>query len=311
MNDLISVIVPVYNVEKYLNRCVDSILLQTYKNLEIILVDDGSTDSSGNICDEYAKKDNRIQVIHKVNGGLSSARNAGLDIVNGKYISFIDSDDYIKNDMIESLYTACINEKVSITCCGRFDVYEKKIIKSFVLKKPVKLCLTEVLGRLLLWDGLDSAACDKLFKAELFEKVRFPVGKICEDMAIMYIVFENAGEVFHIASPKYYYVHRKNSITTSDFSEKNLDLFEVANTIYKHVVSNYKDLEKKADYFYILCLFSLLSKIYKSDAIDCYKEIFCDIKFKIKKMTKKIFFNKYLKIRTKLRILVMINYFYK
>ena len=125
MNELISVIVPIYNVEKYLERCLDSIIKQTYKNLDIILVDDGSIDNSTKICDEYVKKDSRIKVIHKENGGLSDARNVGIDNSDGKYICFIDSDDYIELDMIENLYDGIVKNNANICCCGKLLEYEK------------------------------------------------------------------------------------------------------------------------------------------------------------------------------------------
>ena len=126
MDELISVIVPVYNVEKYISRCIESIMKQTYKNIEIILIDDGSTDNSGKICDEYSLKDDRINVIHKKNGGLSDARNTGLDIAKGKYISLIDSDDFVSKFFIETLYNTCKNENCEIAICEYERVYEEK-----------------------------------------------------------------------------------------------------------------------------------------------------------------------------------------
>ena len=135
--DLISIIVPVYNVEKYLHRCVSSILQQTYSKFEVILVDDGSKDASGRICDVFASKDERVRVIHKENGGLSSARNAGLDIANGKYIGFVDSDDYIENDMYEIMYNALIKNNVDIACVGIYRDDEEKD-KSVIIRCPKK-----------------------------------------------------------------------------------------------------------------------------------------------------------------------------
>ena len=126
---LVSIIVPVYNVEKYLERCLDSLINQTLKDIEIILVDDGSTDDSGNICDKYAKKDKRIKVIHKENGGLSDARNIGLSIANGRYLQFVDSDDFIHKQMIEILYNTIINNNADISICDFDKVYENTKIK--------------------------------------------------------------------------------------------------------------------------------------------------------------------------------------
>lgn len=131
--DLISIIVPVYKVENYLSKCLDSMICQTYKNIEIILVDDGSPDNSGKICDDYAKKDSRIKVIHKENGGLSDARNAGLKIATGKYIGFVDSDDYISVEMYEKLYNQAKKEDADIACCNYYRVkMEKNLIKELL-----------------------------------------------------------------------------------------------------------------------------------------------------------------------------------
>ena len=133
MDKLVSVIVPVYRAEKYLERCILSIVGQTFRNIEIILVDDGSTDSSGSICDEYAARDNRIRVIHKSNGGLSDARNAGLEICRGEYIGFVDSDDYIELDMYEVLYKFAIVHRLDVCMCSSADVIDGKVINSSLL----------------------------------------------------------------------------------------------------------------------------------------------------------------------------------
>lgn len=135
MSDLVSVIVPVYNVEKYLARCLDSIINQTYTNLEIILVDDGSKDSSGQICDEYAAKDQRIKVIHKQNGGLSSARNAGLDIASGSYIEFVDSDDWIDKDTVKENLELIINENSNVVFFNHYQVFDDHIYECELLKE--------------------------------------------------------------------------------------------------------------------------------------------------------------------------------
>lgn len=139
MNDLISIIVPVYNVEKYLNKCIDSIINQTYKNIEIILVDDGSTDNSGKICDEYLLRDSRIKVIHKNNGGLSSARNEGINISSGEYIGFVDSDDWVEPNMYEEMYKKILYSNADIVDCGYWKEYENKSIK-YISANEVKFC---------------------------------------------------------------------------------------------------------------------------------------------------------------------------
>ena len=170
LENLISVIVPVYNVELYLKRCVDSILEQTYKNLEIILVDDGSTDNSGVICNTYAQVDNRIKVIHKKNGGLSDARNKGLDIANGKYVSFIDSDDWIE----KSMYLDCISSleryKANIIICRRYRAYDDKRKNIEEYKRYPLNCLMsteDALSNFMTFSGFDMSFCDKIFERRL------------------------------------------------------------------------------------------------------------------------------------------------
>ena len=173
-NPLISVIVPVYNVEAWLPRCGDSILSQTYENLEILLVDDGSTDDSGLICEEYAKKDTRIRVIHKENGGLSSARNSGLDAASGEYIGFVDSDDWIEPEMYAEMLSLMLKSDAQIVCAGRYDVAGGTGEKTVGLcpKRQEQVSGEELAGRIFLWDHCDSSACDKLYRRELFDGIR-------------------------------------------------------------------------------------------------------------------------------------------
>lgn len=224
----ISVIVPVYNVEKYIDKCMDSITNQTYKNLEIILVDDGSTDSSGKICDEYAKKDNRIKVIHKENGGLSSARNAGIDIASGKYIGFIDSDDYIELDMYETLYNIITEKNADISACGVIDVYNNntKVVKND--SRIVELNTEQALKTFLEAKGTGHSvfAVNKLYKKEVFENIRYPIGRIAEDAFVIVEILLQCKKVVITTAKKYYYIHREDSITTKKFSNKNYDVIE-------------------------------------------------------------------------------------
>ena len=183
MEKKISVIVPVYKVEEYLCRCVDSIINQTYKNLEIILVDDGSPDSCGRICDEYAEKDSRIKVIHKENGGLSSARNAGLDIATGDYIGFVDSDDFIDAEMYSMLYEMIKNADVEISGVnGRSFVEEEHLLPYIAGRKNIskeQSCEEAIKG--LLLRTFNSSVCSKLFLGSLFKSRRFEIGKLSED----------------------------------------------------------------------------------------------------------------------------------
>ena len=206
---LISIIVPIYKVEPYLQCCLDSIVNQTYKNLEIILVDDGSPDNCPQICDEYAARDNRIVVIHKENGGLSDARNAGLDVCKGEYVSFVDSDDLLDVNAIKSMLDANIDSSIVIaniktfvgddqpyrnknTCCNNSDY-----INLFPDDLLLSLCKDGTVYLRSVWG--------KLIRKDLFNNIRFPKGKLYEDMFVNYLLYYNAAKSTYISVPLYYY----------------------------------------------------------------------------------------------------------
>ncbi|EOS8043420.1 glycosyltransferase, partial [Enterococcus faecium] len=222
----ISIIVPVYKVEPYLRKCVDSILAQTFTDFEVILVDDGSPDNSGKICDEYASKDSRVRVIHKKNGGLSSARNAGIDVARGKYLGFVDSDDYIEKDMYELLYDNIVKEQADLSICGVYDLYanrEPKILKT----QYMVLSKIEAMKMILEAKVVSVQAWNKLYKKEIFDTIRYPEGVITEDAAVILPVLDKTEKVVIDTQQKYYYFHRENSITSSRFGEKDLDTINV------------------------------------------------------------------------------------
>lgn len=229
--ELISVIVPVYNVEKYLSKCIDSILEQTYKNLEIILIDDGSTDNSGLICDKYAEKDTRIKVIHKKNGGLSDARNKGIEASTGKYIMFVDSDDYIKNTMISAMYNHIISDNTDMVICRFVHVDENgSVIKNFSSMPPYENIVISS-DDILKWFSKENVlyfivACCKLYKSQLWNDIRFPVGKIYEDEFVAHHIMGKCKQVSVIAEAYYYYLQHSGSITNSKITIKHFDAVE-------------------------------------------------------------------------------------
>ena len=224
---LISVIVPIYKVERYLAKCIDSILAQTYSNLEIILVDDGSPDMCGEICDDYALKDERINVIHKENGGLSSARNAGIDIAQGEYIGFVDSDDYIEPYMYEKLYCAIEQNNCRLAVCNINYVFENgKVVPKCDKEKDKLMDFEEAIIEMNTYRIFDMGAWSKLYHKDLFKTIRFPVGKLSEDFFIMPQIFDKAQRISYVSTPCYNYFQRQNSITKN--KKINHDFIEAA-----------------------------------------------------------------------------------
>ena len=269
-NDLISVIVPVYNVEEYLKKCVDSIINQTYINLEIILVDDGSTDDSGKICDEYSKKDNRINVIHKENGGLSDARNAGIDIAKGKFLTFIDSDDFVENNYVELLYNTLVQYNADLSIASHKVIYDKTIMDKSTNEE---FCSDSklILEKILYDDGVDLSAWGKLYKAKLFKKVRFPVGRLYEDAATTYKLIDLSNKIAVCSKLVYNYVIREKSITNNTFSEKKMDLITSTKEMVDYIREKYPELEKACNRRLMYSYLSTLSQLAKTN--DENKEI--------------------------------------
>lgn len=240
MNNLISIIIPVYNVEKYLRRCIDTVVNQTYKILEIILIDDGSTDNSGKICDEYAAKDNRIKVIHKQNGGVSSARNFGLDIAKGDYIGFVDSDDYIDFNMFEHLKYLIDTYETLISEC---NIYVLKKIKhkgkiKQTKKQPIKYNSEDALIKCFTDSKINNFLFNKMFHKSLFNDIRFPNG-IYEDMAVMYKLISKAKYVSRSFETKYFYCVRENSLINSKYdNNRRIYYFNLLDNIINYCKKN-------------------------------------------------------------------------
>lgn len=228
-NDSISIIVPVYRAEKYLPQCIDSMLSQTYRNLEIILVDDGSPDRCGEICDEYAKRDQRIRVIHQPNAGESAARNAGLDLATGAYVGFVDADDWIELDMYERMHECITREQTQIVACG-WLLYEEITGREYVDRcyAPARFDGEEALYRLLKIAYFQGYMWNKLFDARLFgvngAALRFD-GRIhiCQDLLLSYQAVETSGAIYYYPAPLYHYrVHTTSAL--GSFNERNLSV---------------------------------------------------------------------------------------
>lgn len=210
----ISIIIPIYNVEKYLPACVESILQQTYKNLEVILVDDGSPDRCPVICDELAQKDDRIRVIHQKNKGLSGARNTGIDNAQGDYLIFVDSDDTVEQTLVEELYTYAEKWNCAIVACGRNYIFEDGQIVCKIAHDESKVYgFEEAMQEMNSFRLFDMSAWAKIYRKELFEDIRFPEGKLSEDYYIMYKLFDKAQTIGYVAKPLYNYLQRQSSIS--------------------------------------------------------------------------------------------------
>ena len=252
--DTISIIVPIYNVEQYLRQAVDSIRCQTYTNLEIILVDDGSPDNSGAICDEYAKADSRIKVIHKQNGGLSDARNAGIAAASGAYLGFVDSDDFIEPEMFQKLYDALVTHDAQMSVCsfryvGGLDERNSKIdIRDEVLSGQ-EILLEKCMSK-YAWGWV--CAWNKLYRKEMFQELRYPVGKAHEDEFVLHSLLWDVPRVACISYVGYNYVQRSSSIMSTykvnrlDGVEARIhraDFFEAkgvpASVQYKNLIRGY------------------------------------------------------------------------
>lgn len=240
---LISVIVPVYKVEPYLDKCISSIANQTYRNLEIILVDDGSPDSCPAMCDAWAEKDSRIRVIHKPNGGLSDARNAGMAVATGELMAFVDSDDWIAPDMYEHLYQRLTEDNSDIAACGVQMVWENGASSRMLTREGSRVLNQEEAMRAIIEESwLKQPVWYKLYKTELVRDVLFPVGKYHEDAFWSYQAISRAQKVSVFDHIGYFYFQRGDSIMGKGFSIQSLDCMEATKEVYMYVVDHYANL---------------------------------------------------------------------
>ena len=309
MSETISVIIPVYNVEKYLNKCVDSVISQTYKDLKIILVDDGSTDRSSKICDEYAKADTRISVIHKQNGGLSSARNAGMEIVEGDYITFLDSDDYVSPTVYEELYKIIKNQdsdSIACTCFRRVDEVGNVYKKNDPHSKPSSTSNTEYLRELLLHIG-DVSVCSKLFPRKMLKNKHFEEEKLNEDLLFMADLIPSFKTIVYTGTVGYYYLVRDNSIS-SGYGKSVEDMAVNAVAVNKNVQSEYPELKDEGNRFALFQNMAYLLLIPQALRTKNNKKYLEALKYLKKTFFKNGITNRYLGIKYKIIIFVLIIY---
>lgn len=275
---LISVIVPVYKVEPYLEKCVRSIQNQTYRNLEIILVDDGSPDRCGEICDELAKEDKRIRIVHRENGGQSAARNSGLSIATGEYVGFVDSDDYIDEDMFDCLYSAMIKAGADLAMCNGRIVFPETLLKS---NESVALGRVEIFTCNKAYDKiipvLNNAVWNKLFRRKLLSGLLFPEGHIHgEDFIFLLNYLEKVKSLAVVSADKYNYLQRSGSITGSGFSDKKLDEIYSKDAIRKIISANYPRYEKIAEKWCFTARMNIIRGITLSGDTEKWKKNYKD-----------------------------------
>ena len=265
-SELISIIVPVYKVEKYLNRCIESILKQTYKNIEIILVDDDSPDNCPKLCDEYSAKYENITAIHLKNSGFgaSGARNAGLNSANGKFIAFIDSDDYVHKDLLAVLKQGFdISPNVLLSMCSYKRVYESDNSSNHKSKEEIKLLSDKQAMEMLILDQTQSAVWGKLFSRQLFEQLRFPIGKHNEDMFVMPFLIHQAKLIAVTPQKLYYYYQDNESLCRASFNYNMLDMIDALAVWREHINTYHPDMQNKINSHYFSTILNMCQYLVK------------------------------------------------
>ncbi|MBR3263981.1 glycosyltransferase family 2 protein [Candidatus Saccharibacteria bacterium] len=259
---LITIIVPVYNVSQFLAACLDSLKKQSYPKCEFLLIDDGSTDGSGVMCDEFARTDSRTRVIHQENQGLSGARNRGIHEAKGEYITFVDSDDTVTPDYISYLYSLIRKYQATISICGLKEITLKNEAIYYSAEYPEKAMSTEeTLGRMLREEGFTVVAYAKLYHKNLWQNVEFPAGVLHEDLGTTYRIIEKSPRIAFGPEAKYVYKKRESSISSSDFSEKKLDIISLTDTMCSEIESKFPYLINTVNLRRMHARFSVLRQI--------------------------------------------------
>lgn len=259
---LLSIIIPCYNVAPFLNKCIDSVLNQTYTNIEILLVDDGSTDKTATLCDEFAKRDTRVKVIHQENKGLPATRKVGIDAISGEYVTFVDADDWIHPRMYEIMLQGMVKEQTDIAQCGVCDAYEKGTVKHRItneINASYSIYNREESVLKILNDReWNSYMWNKIYKATLFNNVIFPIGRqLDEDLSIQHILFHSANGSIYFSSEFYFYLHRQNSIcSTTDLQNLCKKIIDRSNARWERYLfvrgsEEYKAMQCKMENIYI------------------------------------------------------------
>lgn len=302
---LVTIVVPVYKVEPYINECINSIVNQTYKNLEIILVDDGSPDSCPEICDGWALRDHRIKVIHKENGGLSSARNAGLKICSGEYIMFTDSDDFIDKEMVEELLNLAETKQAEVSACSIKKFYNGS---SHNFRNYFEKEITEYSGlqaiNAMLREEIDCAAWNKLYKVDAIKGFEFPHGRYNEDVIFLFYSWQKISKVVYTKKSFYNYRVTANSLTHS-FSERRFDYMNNAKEIKTFIDSNIPSLKDTGRIYLNICASNTLMDLWYASSIIRFSDYFKMCRSIVRKNLLEILLSKTYNAKTKIKSFVM------
>lgn len=298
---LISIIIPVYKVEPYLERCVNSVRNQTYQRLEIILVDDGSPDRCGEMCDAYAREDSRIRVIHKENGGPSSARNAALDIATGDYVGFVDSDDWVEENMYETLCGLLTENGAQIAACGLQCDFPNGKVSYFNPNYPAErntevFTMLDALREVATAEKITNSPCDKLFAREIFEGLCMKEGIVNEDAQIMHRWLERTEKVVYTPVPYYHYIMTDTSITRGVFKESRFMEAQVCAERVEYYRQKYPQLSDYAMATYVeICL----NLIYASTGLEKFAQRREEL---IRQLRKEVHMGAFLRLKKKIKI---------
>lgn len=297
---------PAFKVEEFLPTCIKSILTQTYSNLEIILVDDGSPDQCGFFCDEFAKQDQRIHVIHQKNQGLSSARNSALDLATGEYICFVDGDDFLLPKHIENLFNSLIKYNAELSACAMVEFFPNGEIQILYLSKiECVLESQQSIQDLLYRCGMGFSVCNKLFKHSLFDELRFPIGMLFEDYAIIVPLFYRCQRLVWGTGISYYYRNRSGSITNSGYSEPMLDILHHTDNLSLFIEKHLPQSKLATECVSAYACFTLLQRLVSSKGY-C-KNTARMLASRIKKHRKSILLNPFAPLRDKVGVLSLIG----
>ena len=303
---LISVIVPAYNVEKFIGKCIDSILRQSFKDFEVLLIDDGAKDSTPEICDACAKKDSRIKVYHKENGGLSDARNYGIDRMQGKYVTFIDSDDYVDSGYFEYLYGLITQEEdIQIAICGKKSVREDENASPDPETFHEIITGERAVQKMLCGHGSGHSAWGKLYSADLWKTVRYPKGKIYEDYATTYRVMALVDKAAWGNAAMYFYVQHIESIMNQKCSRRSLSLVDIADEETEFIVKKWPALKQEALARKVTselkCLQNILNA--KNEEFDDYKQKIVE---DVRRHKGELLASKKVALKTKIKIIALL-----